>query len=143
MVLVLSTLQGCSTFDSSVNVPPMRRYTEKLVKASGTRLTVDRCGMFDASRKGFCVLEGSAADIAAFTTGIKLAPKPAGHVHGDLSCLALGDFGVKDGTARVAKPSVGQFSATAPLPPNSDNVHLVSVYAGATSVCVEMEYPYG
>jgi hypothetical protein len=140
---VLVTLVGCSACDRMINVPPMRRYAERLVTASGARLTVDRCAMFHKSRKGFCVLAGPPSDIAAFTKGLKLAPTRAQPVYGDLSCLALVDFGERDGKALVTKKGITQFVATESLPSNTDNVRLVSVYTDAASVCVEMEYPYG
>lgn len=140
---VVALLAGCTACDRLINVPPMRRYAEKLVSTSGVTLKVGRCAMLSESRKGYCLLEGSASDIASFATGLKLAPTPSERVYGDLSCLALSDFGKSDDTALVTRAGIKQLAATGALPPNTDNVRLVAVYAGPTSVCVEMEYPYG
>ena len=149
VVLSLVALEFCLGCDRQINVPPMRRYAEKLVSTSGAKLTVGRCEMFKRSRKGFCILEGSGNDIRTFTSRLKLASKPGGPAYDDLSCLSLSDFGERVETAPIsekaltAKAGIGRFSPTGLLPPNADNVRLVSVYAGTTSICVEMEYPYG
>jgi hypothetical protein len=99
--------------------------------------------MFGASRVGFCKVEGSPDAISALASGLGLArtgPRPA---YGDLTCLALPEFGhlTEDGYAR--NEGVAELVPALPLPTNADNVRLVSVFVAANRACVELEYPYG
>ena len=125
------------------NVPPMRRYAEKLVATSGTKLTVSRCEMFDGSRKGFCIVEGTASEIAALPVRLHMSKKPPPDVRFGQTCAALEEFGHADGSGHAFKPDVREFAAKGALPSNTDNVKLVSLFAGQTSACIELEYPYG
>lgn len=135
---VLLALASCSSkrsIDERINVPPFARYAERVVAASGAHLDVDRCGMFDDSRAGYCLLRGPAAEHAAFVHGLHLAPTKPEPVYGDQTCLALPGFGHQPGIDRLAVPRS--------LPPNTDNVRVTAIYAAADAICVQMEYPYG
>ncbi|MBS2029816.1 MAG: hypothetical protein JST54_18085 [Deltaproteobacteria bacterium] len=129
---------------NDLNVPPLRAYAEKLVAASSGSLKVERCAMLGQSRRGYCLGSGTPPAMQTFAAGLGLATQAQpDRIFGDLSCLTLDDFGARDDTAHVPKPGVLQLNPSKPLPPNTDNVHLVRVYAGPTSACVELEYPYG
>src|SRR5262245_29642280 len=138
-----AALAACMSLDNSINVPPMRRYTEKLIATAGAKLTIDRCDMFDGSRKGFCVVRGTPAELAKFSAQLGLAKKSPERAYGELTCLAINAFGQSDDHAHVAKSGITEFRARAPLPANQDNVHFVSFYAGEGEACLELEYPYG
>ena len=138
LATLLCTQLGC---DRAVNVPPLRRYTEALLRTSAAKLTLGRCDMFDRSRKGFCIVEGAASELATFRSGLKLAPQPSKTAF--LTCLELPEFGISSGAGPAPKPGIERLVATGALPSNPDNVKLVAVYAGPTSACVEMQYPYG
>ncbi len=136
-------LLSCTPMDNAVNIPPLRRYAETLITTSGAKLALTRCDMFGPSRKGFCIVEGSAAELTAFTTQLQLAPHPERRAYRRDSCLSLPLFGQSEDPIAMAKPGVVHLAPTAPLPLNHDNVHLRSLYVAATSACLEFEYPYG
>jgi hypothetical protein len=140
-LVLLLALPSCGL--DRVNEAPLEKYSEKLVRRSGASLKVDGCKMFERTRKGRCLLTGSAAEQTKFVRGLKLNPDAGKAVFGKLTCLALPDFGTQDDTARVKKPGVARFVKGAPLPTNKNNVRFVAVYTGPGSVCVELEYPYG
>ena len=127
------------------NEPPMRRYAEKLIATSGAKLTVSRCEMFGGSRKGFCIVEGTAADIAAMPVRLHMIKRPPPNVDVRVgqTCAAQEEFGRADGEGHAFKSGVREFAPKGPLPANTDNVKLVSMFAGQTSACIEFEYPYG
>lgn len=114
------------------NVPPMRRYAEKLVSTSGAKVTLGRCDMVGTTRAGFCLLEGPPREIAAFATSLGLTRRGPGQRPS--ACLELDGFG---------KRGIQEHRPRGALPLNSDNVRLVTVYTAGSSACVEMEYPYG
>ena len=126
-----------------MNVPPMRTYATRLVARSAAPMAVTDCAMFGGTRVGYCRLNGAAPSVSAFIAGLALVPAPADVLYGDDTCLALPGFGTTDGVAFEVAPGVTRWVAGPSLPHNDDNVHVVSFYATATSVCVEMEYPYG
>jgi len=125
------------------NVPPMQRYAEKLVATSGAKLTVRRCEMFGGSRKGFCIVDGTAADIASLPARLHMIKRPPPDVRFGQTCAAQEEFGHADGAGHAFKPGIREFAAKGKLPANTDNVKFVSLFAGQTSACIELEYPYG
>jgi hypothetical protein len=142
---VLSLLRAVVPLGAALegNVPPMRRYAEKVVAASGTKLTVSRCEMFDGTRKGFCIVEGAASEIAALPVRLHMSKRPPSDVRFGQTCAALEEFGHADGSGHAFKPGVREFAAKGALPSNTNNVKFVALFAGQTSACIELEYPYG
>ena len=125
------------------NEPPMRRYAEKLVATSGANLIVRRCEMFGGSRKGFCLVAGPASEIAALPARLQMSKRPPPDVRFGQTCAALEELGHADGAGHRFKPDVREFAPKGALPSNTNNVKLVSLFAGQTSACIEFEYPYG
>ncbi len=125
------------------NEPPMRRYAEKLVATSRAKLTVSRCEMFGGSRKGFCIVDGTAAEITSLPVRLHMVKRPAPDVRFGQTCAAQEAFGHPDGAGHAFNLGVREFAAQGPLPTNTDNVKFVSLFAGQTSACIEFEYPYG
>ena len=142
-VLALAALEGCLDCHRLLNAPSLRRYAEKLVAASGTRLALGRCAMFDGSRKGYCLLEGPARELAAFASRLKLPPGQAGRALNEQSCLAFPGSAARR-TPRWWPGRACNTPAPATRCPRTPTTsELVSVYTGTAAACLELEYPYG
>ncbi len=143
LVLMLLT-SGCSrVLDSVFNEPPLRRYAQVLVGTSHAALTLDVCRMYENSRSGWCRLAGSTAELEGFTRGLALREEPPQVVLEGSSCLSDPEFGTRVDGSLAPRPGVRRFVTAGPLPANTDNVRLVSVWVAASHLCLEFTYPYG
>lgn len=150
LVLGFASLSGCDRCGDAlmnrVNTPAFERYALTLQSHTGASLKLEACAMFGATRNGYCLMRGNAADVTAFTSGLPLEPSSDTEMFHD-SCASLPAFGTPRpaSASHVLRPSVRLLIPKGPLPANTDNVKLGAVAVDGTGerVCLEFQFPYG